>query len=152
MFEPIVKTIEVPCSQEKAFRLFVEEMGAWWPLNRFSASVLRGEAAQGLRVEATVGGAIVEIGPDGTEHLWGTITAFTPYEAIEMDFHIAQPATSASRLELTFTPIAGDRTRVQLTQSKWEAFGKKAKQMYGGYAKGWAVIFDEAYGAACGGR
>ena len=31
MLDPIVKTIEVPCSQKEAFSVFVENMGSWWP-------------------------------------------------------------------------------------------------------------------------
>ncbi len=39
MLDPIVKTIEVPCSQEKAFAVFVKEMGSWWPLDKRSMSL-----------------------------------------------------------------------------------------------------------------
>jgi hypothetical protein len=50
-----------------------------------------------------------------------------------------------------FTALENERTRVQLTQSNWEAFGKRAEMMQGGYGKGWAVIFEQAFKSACGG-
>ena len=41
MLDPIIKTIEVPCSQEKAFGVFVKEVGSWWPLAKRSMSLMR---------------------------------------------------------------------------------------------------------------
>jgi len=34
MIEPLIKTVDVPCNQETAFRIFVSEMHSWWPLER----------------------------------------------------------------------------------------------------------------------
>ena len=80
MLEPIVKTIEVPCGQEKAFKVFVNEMGTWWPLDKRSMSMKSGKPAKSLRIEPKQDGKIVEIGHDDTEHLWGTIKSYDPYE------------------------------------------------------------------------
>jgi hypothetical protein len=152
--DPIVKTIEVPCSQERAFRVFLEEMDSWWPLGKFTVSAMGGHAAEAIRVEARQGGKIVEIGPDATEHLWGTIKSYDPYGYVSMDFHIPQPdevVESRSLVEVRFTALEKDRTRVELTQTNWEAFGKWAEMLRGGYGPGWSVIFEQAYKAACGG-
>ena len=151
MLEPIITTIEVPCSQEKAFGVFVSDMASWWPLEKFSVSALRGKVAKSLRVEPKQGGKIVEIGHDDTEHLWGTIKSYDPYGYLKMDFHIAEPPESASLVEVRFTALGNERTRVELTQSNWEAFGKKAAMMRGGYGSGWVAIFEQAFKSACGG-
>lgn len=150
-YEPLVKSIEVPCSQREAFVVFVEEMDTWWPLTKFSASVKYGKAPQGLTVDPRVGGKIVETGQDGTEHLWGTIKRYEPYDYVSMDLHIGLPAETASLVEVKFTALGEERTHVLLTQSEWERFGEFAEMMYNGYPKGWIAIFDEAYKAACGG-
>ena len=73
MLEPIAMTIEVPCSQEKAFEIFLDDMKTWWPLDKFSVSAMDGKIAKGLRVDAVQGGDIVEIGHDDTTdmHLGG---------------------------------------------------------------------------------
>ena len=151
MLDPIVRRIEVPCSQEKAFEVFVTEMNSWWPLGKFSGSALDGRAAKSLRIEPKQGGRIVEIGYDDTEHLWGTIRSYDPHDFFSMDFHIAEPAESASLVEVRFTVLGNELTRVELTQSNWEAFGEKAEIMHGGYGSGWIVIFDQAFKSACGG-
>ena len=69
MLDPIVKTIEVPCGQAKAFDIFVRDMGAWWPLDKRSMSMHSGATAKALRVEPQVGGRIVELGDDGSDVL-----------------------------------------------------------------------------------
>ncbi len=151
MYEPLIKTIEVPCGRQEAFKVFVDEMDTWWPLAKFSASVKFGTTAKGLRLDPRVGGKIVETSTDDTEHLWGTITKYEPHEYLCMDFHIGLPAETASVVEVRFTVVEEERTRVVLTQSEWERFGEFAKMMYNGYPKGWIAIFDQAFKAACGG-
>ncbi len=152
MLDPITYTIEVPCSQEKAFGVFVNEMGSWWPLDKRSMSMMNGgKPAKSLRIDPKLGGEIVEIGHDDTEHLWGTIRSYDPHGALAMDFHMGLPADNASLVEVRFTELEDDRTRVELTQSKWEAFGDMAEMMRGGYSSGWVIIFEQAYKSACGG-
>lgn len=154
MLDPIIKTIEVPCSQEKAFTVFIKELDSWWPVEKFSTSAMRGETVKSIRVDARAGGTIVEIGPGGKEQLWGTIKSYDPHDFISMDFHLPHPSEekiSFSLVEVRFTSLEEEKTRVVLTQSNWEAFGDMAEMMRGGYGGGWAVIFEKAYKSACGG-
>ena len=104
-----------------------------------------------LEVEARLGGRITEVAEDGARVLWGTIEALEAPRYLAMRFHIPHPeevVQARTLVELTFTPTRGG-TRVALKQSDWEALGKLAKPLRGGYGGGWAVIFDVAYGAAC---
>lgn len=149
MYQPLIKTIDVPCGQQEAFDVFIAEMDSWWPLTKFSASVKFGTTPKGLHVDARMGGEIIETSEDGSEHLWGTITSYDPHHYLRMDLHIGLPADTASLVEVRFTTLGPEQTRVVLTQSEWERFGQFAKMMYNGYPKGWVAIFDEAYRAAC---
>lgn len=152
MLDPIVKTIEVPCSQEQAFRVFATGMGDWWPLDKRSMSLYDCEKpAKTLQVDARLGGKIVEIAGDDKEHHWGTFTVYDPNDSLAMDFHMGLPPENASLVEVHFTALADDRTRVELTQSNWEAFGDMAEMMYKGYGSSWALLFEERYKSACGG-
>ena len=152
MIEPLVKTIEVPCNQRKAFTVFLD-MGSWWPTNKFATSVMRGQIVKALRVDAKEGGKIIEVGSDGQEQLWGTIKSYDPYGYVKMDFHIPHPSEKNpgfSTVEVRFTALDDDRTRVELKQSNWEALGDVAKMVQGGYRQAWVAIFEGAYKAACG--
>ena len=153
MLDPIIKTIDVPCGQEKAFAVFVNEMGSWWPLDKRSMSLMQsdGKPAKSLSIEAKLGGKIVEIGHDDTEYLWGTIRSYDPNDSVSMDFHMGLPPENASLVEVRFTALDNGRTRVELTQSNFEAFGDMAEMMRGGYGSGWVIIFEQGYKSACGG-
>ena len=66
-------------------------------------------------------------------------------------FTLPNQAESASLVEVRFTALGNERTRVELAQSNWEAFGERAETMRGGYGGGWVVIFEQAFKSACGG-
>lgn len=154
MLEPIVKTIEVPCSQEKAFGVFVNEMGSWWPMETFSASAMGGGTAKSLTVDPKPGGRIVETTPEDIEHLWGIIRSYDPNDLLTMDFHLdpSNPEpVDFTLVEVRFTALGDDRTQVVLTQSNWEALGDMGPVVHGGYGQGWTMIFEQAFKAACGG-
>ncbi|MBL8018574.1 MAG: SRPBCC domain-containing protein [Leptospirales bacterium] len=154
MLPPLVKTIDVPCSQEMAFTVFLNDMQSWWPLGKFSVSAMGGKPSKSLRVDAKQGGQIVETTADDREYLWGIIQTYDPYDYLSMDFHIPQPmekVESRSFLELRFTALGPELTRVELKQSNWEAFGENAAMLQGGYGKGWAIIFEQSFRVACGG-
>lgn len=153
MIAPLVKTIEVPCSQERAFSVFMD-LGSWWPKGKFATSVMRGQSVKALRVDAREGGRIVEVASDGVEHVWGTIRKYTPYSYLNLDFHVPHPSEKNpgfSTVEVRFVVLGADRTRVELRQSNWEALGDVAEMVQGGYRQAWVMIFEGAYKAACGG-
>ena len=152
MLDPIVKSIEVPCSQEMAFVVFLDEMHTWWPLAKYTVSAMAKKAAKSITVDARRGGKIVEIAHDDSEHVWGTITSYDPHESFAMDFHIAPPGSPAKAptlVELLFTALGPERTRVELTQTNWEGLGEWVADIRGGYVEGWKEIFEQAYKAAC---
>ncbi len=63
MLDPIIKTIEVPCSQERAFKVFLNEMDRWWPLGKFTVSAMGGAPAKAIRVEAKTSSAWTSTSP-----------------------------------------------------------------------------------------
>ena len=69
--------------------------------------------------------------------------------------HIPRPGydkvESRTLVEVRFTALGNGRTRVELTQSNWEALGESAAMIRGGYGKGWTAIFEQAFKSACGG-
>jgi len=95
-----------------------------------------GEPAKSLRIEPKLGGKIVEIAADDAEHHWGMIKSYDPHDLISMDFHMGLPPENASLVEVRFITLGTERTRVELTQSNFEAFGDMAEMMHGGYGSG----------------
>ena len=151
MLEPVIHTIEVPCNQQQAYEVFLQ-MGSWWPLDQRSMSLMKGgQPAKSLRVDIKEGGKIMEIAPDDSEILWGTINKLEPHGYLSLDFHMGMPPETASLVEVRFTSRGAHRTEVELSQSNWEAFGDMAGMMRNGYGASWPLLFEQAYKEACGG-
>lgn len=154
MIEPLIRIIEVPCSQKNAFDVFLDKMDTWWPLGKFTVSAMAGQPARAIRVDARVGGQIIEVGGDGTEVVWGNILTLERHSRLTLDFHIPRPGdvvTTRPLLELDFEALGPTQTRVTLTQSNFEALGEIGASVRGGYGFGWQMIFEGGYKAACGG-
>ena len=158
MIEPLIKTVDVPCDQETAFKVFVEEMHTWWPLGKFTISAMSGGAAKTVRVEPKVGGQIVEIGPNDEEYLWGQIKSYDPHDFFAMDFHIPtpdeaitpdQPLDVCTLVEVSFKALEDGLTHVELKQSNFEGLGPRGEDIRGGYTHGLEMIICQAYKAAC---
>ena len=151
MLEPLTRTIRVPCSQKRAFDTFLA-MQSWWPLGKFTTSAIGGGTVRSLTLDPRVGGQIVETASDGREWLWGTLLSCAPDSALSFDFHVPHPEhvmPGRTRVDLTFSPISATETEVTLTQSDFEALGPMGEGVRGGYGKGWTMIFDGAFAAAC---
>lgn len=149
MLDPVVKTIEVPCSQETAFKVFIEDLASWWPMDKNSVSAMQGEVARSVSVEARTGGKVVETAHDGELHHWATIASYDPYSEFSMDWHIGISSDNATLVTVRFTPVTNHSTQVVLTHSNWEAFADKAADMRNGYNQGWVSVFEQAYLQAC---
>lgn len=152
MLPPIEKAVVVPCDQQLAFEVFVDDMASWWPLHQRSVSMIHGNSAVTLRVDPREGGQIIEISDAGDQHLWGAFSRYSRFDYVSMDFHMGMPADMASFLEIRFEAIDDKQTRVKLRQSNWEAFGDLAEAMFDGYQKGWEIIFEQAYLSVCQSR
>lgn len=104
-------------------------------------------------MDARQDGRNVEVASDGQEHVWGTIRSCDPYGYLKLDFHVPHPSErnpGFSTVDVRFTVLGEKRTRVEHTQSNWEALGDVAKLVQGGYRQAWVVNFEGAYRAACG--
>ena len=137
---PIHKTVLVPLPVEKAFTLFTDGMDTWWP---FASHSIGGEKVETAIVEPVEGGRWYERLADGTEHDWGTVTAWDPPTRFAVDWSVSENVVG-TELELTFTP-EGDNTRVELEHRRWEgcAPGSRAN-----YSEGWDFVLGRFVGAA----
>lgn len=70
-------TITVEVAQERAFQVFTEQMGSWWPFATKSIGSAEPETAV---VEPRAGGRWYERGIDGSECEWGKVIAYEPSE------------------------------------------------------------------------
>jgi uncharacterized protein YciI len=129
------RQIVVACDQVTAYRLFVEEIGAWWPL----ASV--GCFGKGAGV-ALDGDRFVETGPNGETAVWGTITESDAPRSLSFTWHPGREADVASSIHVSFNETNDDQaTLVTLEHSGWESYPNPtaARDEYG---SGWTGVLE----------
>jgi len=136
VFTPIVKTVIVKASPERAFRRFTDEMASWWPLQSHSVGE---DQAETVTMEGRVGGRIVERIRDGRQCVWGTVTAWEPPRRVAFTWHPGREPATAQDVEVSFS-ADGERTRVVLRHSGFERLGRLARRARHGYPIGWEYV------------
>jgi uncharacterized protein YndB with AHSA1/START domain len=137
--EAIRKTVNVALPVEKAFRLFTDGIGTWWP---FATHSIGGEAVEAavFDVEAK---RLYERAADGTEHDWGDILAWEPPNRFLLGWRV-NPASPGTEVEVRFEP-EGTGTRVELEHRGWEKCGPGERSSYDG---GWEHVLGKFVEAA----
>jgi uncharacterized protein YndB with AHSA1/START domain len=144
--EAIHKSLVVKCSPERAFQVFTEEIGSWWPLQRYSIGQ---EKITEVVFEQKVGGRIFERHSDGGEGEWGRVLEWDPPSRFVMSWYPGSDASEATELEVRFA-AEGDGARVELEHRGWERFGDKAAEHRSRYDSGWPAVLAEYETAANG--
>lgn len=139
--EPIVVSVDLPATPERAFAAFTAQFGEWWPVATHSLSR---QATTCCRLDATPGGAVEEQAPDGARHLWGTVEAIEPGRRILFSWHPGRESESAQWINVEFTPIDAG-SRVTLTHGGWDALGEIAPILRHEYVAGWRNVFGIIY-------
>lgn len=141
----VSKTITVAAAQARAFEVFCEQIGSWWPLEGKSIGAVKAETAV---LEPRAGGWWFERGVDGSECDWGKVVAYQPPDRLVLDWQIGADwrhhPTLHTEVEVRFVAEGDDRTRVELEHRGLEAFGEQAGQMAAIFDSpdGWAGILD----------
>jgi uncharacterized protein YndB with AHSA1/START domain len=140
---PVVRTIDVDAPVDKAFRVFTEGMGNWWPFEEHSVYLEHAETAV---FEPRVGGRVIERSVSGDEASWGDVLEFEPPVRFVLAWrpNTRRPPT---RLEVTFAPTASG-TRVELIHTGWELLGDDAGDVRSSYSEGWISTLERYAGAA----
>lgn len=129
----IRKSIRVERAPEISFKVFCEEIGAWWP-GGYGGKDVR------LAMETHVGGRFFEKRPDGTEYEIGRLTAYDPPRVVAFTWR-APSWEVTTRVEIRFTAEGAGATRIELQHSGWEQ-DAKILDTQKNYSSGWATILD----------
>lgn len=143
--KPIVKTIDVAAPPERAFAVFVERIGHWWPVHSHSrARDAENERTVDVTIEPRVGGRFYETLDDGRQLDWGDVLAFEPPSQLTLAWRMGRDAAFSTTVHVQFAPSAVG-CRVTLTHSDWERMADAGVQVHGGYDKGWDDVFVRRY-------
>lgn len=101
----IEKTVLLACVQARAFALFTEQIGAWWPPERRHT----GDASSAIFLLPS--GRFYERASDGREVELGRVRAWEPPARLLLDFFPGTDAAHPTEVEIRFVP-EDDGTRV----------------------------------------
>lgn len=124
MTEPVRASITVQAPVEKAWQVYTEQYGSWYPKDHF----LGAGPADTVIIEPYAGGRWYERQADGSEPEWGRVLAWEPPGRLLLSWAIGgdwQPdpdETHHSEIEVTFTAVDGG-TRVDLEHRHLERHG-----------------------------
>ncbi len=149
MTDPIHRSVRVGCRPEVAFRVFTEEMAAWWPVDEFSIAAGSDDLkVTDIVMEPRAGGAFYEVQSDGRHASWGEVVLWDPPSRLVLAWKPNDTPHPPTEVEVTFAETAEGGTRVDLEHRGWECLGEDAAGARGEYASGWPVVFDELFAEA----
>jgi len=148
---PVVRSVDVRRTPADAFRLFTQEMSAWWPLKTHSrARDAAGEITLRVEFESRVGGRIFETLNTGEERDWGEVLAYEPGRRVVFSFQFGRAREKAGEVEVRFEPLDTASCRVTMTHSHWERLGDDAAVVRSRFAAGFDAVFIRGFGEYAG--
>jgi len=115
MTAPLRMSFDVACSVEHAFTVWTSKIGTWWPADHTVSG-----RPDLVVLQGGVGGWIYERTREGTEHDWGQVTAWEPPARLPYLWHLRSDRRQATDVEIRFTALAADRTRVEIEHGGWD--------------------------------
>ncbi len=142
----VQKGIVVDAPLERAFAVFTDGIGSWWPRDYH---ILNVEIAD-MTFEPEVGGHILERGIDGSECRWARVLAYEPPHRvviswdIDPQWRLENDPLKASEVEIRFTSESATRTRVVLEHRHLERHGDAWEMMRDSIAGsgGWTLVLQ----------
>jgi uncharacterized protein YndB with AHSA1/START domain len=148
-------SIVVEAPIERAFSVFTDGMGSWWPPEHH---ILEADLAE-MIFEPRAGGHVYDRGVDGSECRWARVLAYEPPNrfAISWDitpqWQLETDPEKASEVEVRFAAEASGRTRVEVEHRHLERHGEGWEQVRdavaspGGWGTGLRRFADAAQAA-----
>jgi uncharacterized protein YndB with AHSA1/START domain len=138
------REVTVACDPAKAFEVFTERIGEWWPLQTHSLSIRR-FGAPGTTV-AFRDGILLETAPNGDELRWGEVTAWEPPNRLAYTWRIGRDDDLHTDVETTFQAIE-EGTLVRVVHTGWEIWAERADEIRADYETGWTPVLAAYAGA-----
>lgn len=138
---PILQSVRVKASPQRAFELFTGRMGDWWPRQMAVGTA----PFVAIEVEPRVGGRWFERDADGNEAQWGEVLAWEPPARLllawQLDGQFVFDPNHVTEVELTFEPVDGG-TQLTLEHRNLERFGT-ATALLASMDSGWRSIIEQ---------
>ena len=144
----IRKQLTVEAPRERAFRVFTENMSAWWPPEHHIGT----SPLKQCVIEPKVNGRWYEVGEDGSTCEWGKVLDWNPPQRLVLAWQLGPDfkydPTLVTEVEVTFTLLGPKLTRVDLEHRDLERLGEAAERLRRDMDRGWGQILESYTRAA----
>jgi uncharacterized protein YndB with AHSA1/START domain len=123
--------IVVDAPIDRAFRVFTEDIGSWWPEDHH---ILEAPLAE-MVFEPRAGGHLYDRATDGSESRWSRVLAYEPPNRVVFSWDVSTAwgietdPEKTSEVEVRFIPEGPERTRVELEHRNIERHGEGWEKM-----------------------
>ncbi len=139
----VESSIVVDAPIDRAFAVFTEDIGSWWPPEHH---ILEGELAE-MVFEPRVGGHVYDRATDGSECHWARVLAYEPPHRVvfswdvNLQWQIEGDPAKTSQVEVRFLSESAEQTRVVLAHRHIDRHGDGWEQIHGavGSPDGWGA-------------
>ena len=127
----VQSTVVVDAPIERAFTVFTDGMGSWWPREHH---IMRVEVAE-IVFEPRQGGHVYDRGVDGSECHWGRVMVYEPPTRvvfswdISLQWQLEVDLQRTSEVEVRFLAEGPNRTRVELEHRNLDRHGEGWERM-----------------------
>ena len=139
--------VEVDAPIDRAFHVFTVGIGSWWDTDKH---ILQAPLAE-MVFEPFVGGHIIDRGTDGSECRWARVLAYEPPRRvcfswdINTSWQLEPDPDRTSEVEIVFTALTPQRTRVELTHRHLDRHGPGWEGMRDAVSRGWSLAGFAGY-------
>ncbi len=148
---PVRRTIVVATPPARAFEVFTDRIGRWWPKSHHVGAA----EPQDVVIEPRADGRWFERAADGTECQVGRVLVWDPPQHLVLAWQLTADwkfdPDLITEVEVRFIPEGEAATRVELEHRDLERFGERAGQVREAIdaPRGWTAIL-ELYARAAG--
>ena len=139
---PIVRSVYTKASPHRAFNIFTNSIGSWWPKGRGIGA----RPLASMVIEPFEGGRWYECDSEGEETQWGRVLTWAPPSLLmlawQIDANMTYDPDLVTEVELVFEPAETGGTTVTLTHRNLERFGQNTEKLVESIGKGWSQMVD----------
>jgi hypothetical protein len=121
------------CDPARAFALFTENAGEWWPADRRHTD----DVESTIRMEAS--GRFFERASDGTEIELGVVRVFEPAARLVLDCYLGTGPANATRVDVRFDADEHG-TRVSVSHDAGAATAEVFARNAAAYSRSWDSV------------
>ena len=137
----MIKSVILRCDPDRAFALFTEHAGLWWPAGRRHTE----DESSTIRMERS--GRFFERAEDGTEIELGIVRVFDPPARLVLDWFTGSGRDTPTLVDVRFE-AAGDGTRVTVTHDMGTAAADIFCSNLAAYERSWDLVLGAVAGYA----